>query len=491
MRSRARSAPPRPAQVVLVGPHHPPGVAAFLLVLVEDMHLAPAADVLVTVIDQIVAEQVQRQPVAAELPRGRAKFFLRSIHAEIAEDLLAGLTGQGFEIDHRGGLGEVGNVPHALAAGDDAKARIGSGQPFEQHLQARVLERPFRQALFRLVLQGLQPVEHQQRPLSAHQIGQPLPLVEWRAFGVVGIAEPLQRLGDEYLRRRLLVACSLAVKRPLEDPFRPPVALRRHPGQPVFHQRRLADAAEGDEANDVRPLVLPGRVESRHLTLAPEQLSLRSRQPASGDFQVRFNGFAGGRCRRMRMEMKLDVFIDVAAGYIARFAADIDLVPADGDLVAADLVARDFIAGNGHGYIEFLALDDNPRHLLRPVRILPQVNQNLIPELLLGALVIGIGGKLSRRVHGGFRRGQLVPDLVPEVEKQFRPPLAEFLPDRILEGIERFLPNLHKVREGRRRVSDDVVGQLWKLREIHGPQTKPMPHPLAEKSLRAQIKPGK
>ena len=77
---------------------------------------------------------------------------------------------------------------------------------------------------------------------------------------------------DERLGGGVLVLAPLAVERPVEHPRGPAPVVGRHAVQPAGDQRRLADASEGDEGEDVGARVFPGGVEPGELGVAADEV---------------------------------------------------------------------------------------------------------------------------------------------------------------------------------------------------------------------------
>ena len=103
---------------------------------------------------------------------------------------------------------------------------------------------------------------------------------------------------------------ALAVERPVEHPRGPAPAVGRHAVQPAGDQRRLADASEGDEGEDVGGRVFPGGVETGELGLAADEVRAGDGQAAEVEVgadrgrrargrRVRRRAGKGGRLRRL------------------------------------------------------------------------------------------------------------------------------------------------------------------------------------------------
>ena len=76
-----------------------------------------------------------------------------------------------------GGLPIIPQVRDGISSSDDAQAAIVGGEPLEQSGEALVLEHPVHRWAGR-VLQRLQAIEDEQRPLLANEPRQPLALLK-------------------------------------------------------------------------------------------------------------------------------------------------------------------------------------------------------------------------------------------------------------------------------------------------------------------------
>ena len=200
------------------------------------------------------------------------QLLLPAVHPELAEQRhgRAGLQLLQGDLRRRArGAGEVGDP---FPGGDHAEARVARGQTLEERGEAGVLEPPLDLRPARRVLQRLDAVEDEQGALLPHQIGEARAAVVERAGLGVGIAEEAEGVVDERLGGGDLVLAPLAVERPVEHPRGPAPAVGRHAVQPAGDQRRLADASEGHQGEDVDGRVLPGGVEPGELRLAADEV---------------------------------------------------------------------------------------------------------------------------------------------------------------------------------------------------------------------------
>ena len=144
-------------------------------VFLEDREpLLPAADVVVGgAFRQVIAQQVQVVGMAVEPFDRLVEFPVRAEDPELPQQ---GAGGGGIErmqgVTQAGAAGvlEGDQVRNVGAAGQDAQARIVHGQSAQQGLHRRVLELAA-EATGRL-LERLQAVEHQERPLGGDQFGE-------------------------------------------------------------------------------------------------------------------------------------------------------------------------------------------------------------------------------------------------------------------------------------------------------------------------------
>ena len=195
------------------------------------------------------------------------------------------------------GVLEGDQVRNVGAAGQDAQARIVHGQSAQQGLHRRVLELAA-EATGRL-LERLQAVEHQERPLGGDQFG------EFSALGprvlrhLAGVPEPREGGVEEIVGTGTALGTGpLAVEAPVEDAPRPRPAVPSAARIPFQHDGRLPLAALPDERDDV-DLVLgraaPRFVQQMQLLLAADKLLARDAQPGRGNSRRRLGlGRSGG-----------------------------------------------------------------------------------------------------------------------------------------------------------------------------------------------------
>ena len=249
-------------QPALVGDHHLERRAALTLqVGLLELHLLVMTDVLVVGIGEESAEQLQRQRVPAGILPGRLHLGFRADDLQVAQEGDRRLLHQLVELLLLGRR-LVLDVLQVLAGGDDAQAGIVGGQTLQERFEGLILEPPGLRIVHR-ILQRLDAVEDEQRAMPADEPGQPFAALPRAALGGVGIVEELERLLNEQVGRGLpRFAGPLAVERPIEVAFDARPALGRHPlADPVRHERRLADAAPGDQRVDVQSRIRPGRIE--------------------------------------------------------------------------------------------------------------------------------------------------------------------------------------------------------------------------------------
>lgn len=109
--------------------------------------------------------------------------------------------------------------------------------------------------------------------MFADEVRQPRALVPGRAFRGVRVAEPRERMGEEFVGRGLTILLrSLRVKRPAVHPFRAAIIIGRHAAiEPLVDKRAFADAAESDEADNVGAAAGPGGVEQGEFIFPAEE----------------------------------------------------------------------------------------------------------------------------------------------------------------------------------------------------------------------------
>ena len=164
------------------------------------------------------------------------------------------------------------DVLQVLAGGDQAEAGIVGGQALQERLEGLILEPPGLGIVHR-ILQRLDAVEDEQRAMPPDERGQPFTAFPRAAFGGVGVVEKRESFLDEQVGRGLpRFARALAVERPVEVALDARPALLRHPlADPVRHQRRLADAAPGNQRVDIQCRVRPGRIKRVEPAVAAEE----------------------------------------------------------------------------------------------------------------------------------------------------------------------------------------------------------------------------
>lgn len=211
------------------------------------------------------------------------------------------------------------------------------GQTLEQGGQTLVLQLAVRVGGWS-VLQRLQAIEDEQRPLLAGDLGQALALLvrALRAVRHFRVAEKEERLPQKEVGRRgHLLARALAVERPGEDriALRPILPCQRR--RPLRHERGLPLSAEGDEGEDVRSRRIrtanlrPGVVEEFRLCFAANQFR-RGEFDDAGDVDVRGAGRDGSCCwlRRRHVLVQAKPLADFFRHDLSREPENVDVAVA-------------------------------------------------------------------------------------------------------------------------------------------------------------------